>query len=365
VKDVERLARLAGALLKSGGGLESSAGEKPVSREELVPILATHLSGAPTAPETLAAMALKIAEAALDRVASGTLPANLRDEEVSALEAIVLVSGRPAMGFVNGRVQRPPAIGANSTWRVLVATFGSEVNTVAASVGRITLNRPGEPAEILGTGWRVGANLVITNRHVAKDVMTDPLLPVDQWTAGSVHPSMITFNAAGSAFTLSAPAYVAADESIDFAVFRLQATAPIPPPLVTEFDEVVVGRMVARDGGTAFVGNPLYAIGHPWRPFYSSAVSSVFGTADGSIRWSPGYATRLDVAAPILEHDCSTLGGSSGSCMVSADSHAVVALHVGGRDVAELTGMGASNVALPLAGLLHRREGAILQDGTV
>lgn len=363
--DVERLARLAGALLKSGGGLESSGGEQPVNREELVPILATHLSGAPADPQTVAASALKTAEAALERVASGTLPANLRDEEVSALEAIVLVSGRPAMGFVNGRVQRPPAIGANSTWRVLVATYGSEVNTVAASVGRITLNRPGGPAEILGTGWRVGANLVITNRHVAKGVMTDPLLPVDQWTAGSVQPSSITFLKSGAAFVLSAPVFVAQDASIDFAVFRLEPTAPLPPPLVVEFDDVVVGRMVPRGGGMVFVGNPLYAIGHPWRPFYSSAVSSVFGAADGAIRWSPGYATRLDVAAPILEHDCSTLGGSSGSCMLSADTHKVVALHVGGLDVVELTGMGAANLALPLAGLLGRREKAILESGTV
>jgi hypothetical protein len=308
---------------------------------------------------------LKTAEDALDRVASGTPPANLRDEEVSALEAIVLVSGRPAMGFVHGKVQRPPAIGDNSVWRVLVATFGSEVNAVAASVGRIALDPPGGPAATVGTGWRVGADLVITNRHVAESVMADPLLPVDHWTAGSVRPSTVTFDVTGRAFTLSAPVYVAQDPSLDFAVFRLQAAEPLPPPLTVEFDDVAVGRMVPRGGGMVFVGNALYAIGHPWRPFYSSAVSSVFGAADGSIRWSPGYATRLDVTTPVLEHDCSTLGGSSGSCMLSADSHTVVALHVGGRDVAELTGMGTANVALPLAGLLHRREGEILQHGTV
>jgi V8-like Glu-specific endopeptidase len=77
----------------------------------------------------------------------------------------------------------------------------------------------------------------------------------------------------------------------------------------------------------------------------------VFGKADGAIRLSPGKVTARQSAKKRFEHDCSTLGGSSGSCVVDFAGHCVVGLHFGGVDVDELTGRGTANVAIMLAAL--------------
>lgn len=52
-----------------------------------------------------------------------------------------------------------------------------------------------------------------------------------------------------------------------------------------------------------------------------------------------------------LGHDADTLGGSSGSAVFSADSHAVVALHRAGRSTGS-TGRGTMNFAVPMTRIL-------------
>jgi V8-like Glu-specific endopeptidase len=97
---------------------------------------------------------------------------------------------------------------------------------------------------------------------------------------------------------------------------------------------------------------------------YTSASSAVFGATDGSKRWSPGYVTKLD-SDSTFEHDCSTLGGSSGSGVFTTREHRVIGLHMGARDVDEVTGEGAANRALHFALLPEGREREILKRGKV
>jgi V8-like Glu-specific endopeptidase len=376
--DVDRLARTARALLQSGGLVESVGGTEQIRREDISRVIAEQLlapaaTAATTAasPEALAQLAAEktvaAAEAALSKLAGGTAPGHLSDDDVSALEAIVLVSGRPAMRFVKDRVQMPPDLGDNGPWRVIVAIAASSINLAAESVGRIDLTSAGNAAVVVGTGWRIGADLVITNRHVVRDLVSNPSAPVGAWSLDPAKPSTIQFGEkSGAPFAVGAVAYVAPEEAIDFAALRIQpAGRALPDPLAIQWDQLAVGRMIPQGTEMVFQGKKIYVIGHPWRAFSSSAVAAVFGQADGSKRWSPGYARVLSLATPSVEHDCSTLGGHSGSCVLSADGHDVVALHFGGLNVKELSGTGTANTALPVCALTAHPAGDLLRTGHI
>ena len=48
-------------------------------------------------------------------------------------------------------------------------------------------------------------------------------------------------------------------------------------------------------------------------------------------RLQPGQITGNFALRKIFYHDCSTLGGNSGSCVIGLDDHKVLGLHCGGR----------------------------------
>ena len=58
-------------------------------------------------------------------------------------------------------------------------------------------------------------------------------------------------------------------------------------------------------------------------------------------RLQPGRAVTYSAKFSALEHDCSTLGGNSGSPVVDLETHQVIGLHFGGR-------YGLGNYAVPL-----------------
>jgi hypothetical protein len=58
-------------------------------------------------------------------------------------------------------------------------------------------------------------------------------------------------------------------------------------------------------------------------------------------RLQPGKSTGLKQTPQILGHDCSTLGGNSGSCVIDLETGNVVGLHFGGQYL-------KGNVSVPL-----------------
>ena len=55
----------------------------------------------------------------------------------------------------------------------------------------------------------------------------------------------------------------------------------------------------------------------------------IFGEIFEVKRLQPGEMTGL--TGKVFKHDCSTLGGNSGSCVVDLETHQVLGLHFGGR----------------------------------
>lgn len=363
-------------LVSSRGNQESSDGGEPLSEVNLSSAVEKHLfdsgevrSLSPgTSPEATAAEVVEHLKGVLQKVSRNAGAHEFSDLEYAGLEAIVQLTGRPAVGYKDGQVQMPNELGENSVWRVLVATARKKINAVSGSVGRVEMTDASGDLRLLGTAWRLGNNLVVTNRHVAKYMVSDNTRAVADWKLDSTKRMEINFgiNAPGASprkFSLSKICYCAPEGEIDFAVLKLAdgSAGMAPPTLTVDLGTESLGNNEGPGNGDR--GERVYVVGHPYGPAGADSISKVFGNADGSKRWSPGYVTRIHDPDSLFEHDCSTLGGNSGSCVLAAGSHVVVGLHFGGLRVDNFTGIGRSNVAIAFSRLKNAPAREILRTG--
>jgi hypothetical protein len=384
-----RLLSLAQSLLAPTGPLQSM-GRSPVpeaadssagiDRDRLKEAVAQHIvSNVQSVGGSVQVTAASVAEdvvshleSALAKAANNEPASKLTGQEFASLEAVIEVTGRPAMRYDDGRVRMPPTdLGDNEKWRVLVAVARSKINKTSASVGRISIaGLAGLPLPI-GTGWCCEGGLIVTNRHVVLEMIEDRTAAPSEWVIDQSRTPVIEFNAtdnsrSSSVFRIASVAWTAPDEEFDVAFLRVMSgQAPLPLPLTLEWEAAALGDTLPGTGGGAptFRGSEVYVVGHPnhFRP--SELIQSVFESADGRKRWSPGRITQLKPETFRFEHDCSTLGGNSGSCVLTTSLHRVVGIHYGGLNVDEDTGKGSANVALPLSQLEASPIAKILRTG--
>ncbi len=102
------------------------------------------------------------ARKAVEKVRAKGAEAVLTPPEEDALEAIVLLEGRPALLVRNGKFEKPPP-----KWTALEG-IRDRIEAMLSSVGRIEVT--GHPSlDWVGTGFLVAPDVVMTNRHVAKE----------------------------------------------------------------------------------------------------------------------------------------------------------------------------------------------------
>ena len=191
----EQLARTARELLYKGGSLQATNAGELIASDQIVDGVIKHIQQAQardaSASGRLASNAvtklaandvLRTASRAMNKLDAGVSAGALTDIELDSLQAIVEVIGRPALRYVDGRVQLPPTLtGENEAWHVFVMTARSKINRASASVARIAIEEPNGTIEQLGTGWRLGTDLLVTNRHVVELMVMDASRPHDQW----------------------------------------------------------------------------------------------------------------------------------------------------------------------------------------
>ena len=378
----ERLVRMARRFLSMGGNLESDEQTGPIDQERLAAALEAHLleeihseSEGPTrglTAKVAAAEVLANVERGLKRIADGGDTSDLSKAEFASLEAIVRITGRPSMRYKVGRVESPNSVGENEHWAVLVAVARGKINEASASVGRVEVSGSGGSV-LLGTGWRLGENLIVTNRHVASFLASNSNESIGQWKLDRAKAPLVDFgdlpgNNSARKFAITEIGYCAAEPDVDLAILKLDCSQiGVPPALEVDLLPESLGQDLESTSGSGrrFKGCEIYAVGHPYGPSKSDAISSVFGRADGSKRWSPGFVTSIETGSPVFQHDCSTLGGNSGSCVLTTGTHAVVGLHFGGRGVDALSGIGRTNVALAFSLLANNKVAAMLKSGKV
>jgi endonuclease G len=251
---------------------------------------------------------------ALESMTEGRSPGGF-----SPFEAIVLLHGRPVL-FVKQNTFEVPTL---DTWAERLEKARAFLLRAIPSVGRIEFrNQP--DYDWGGTGWLVRDDIIVTNRHVAnlvavsdgsgKFVMrTNPL--------GKVMGASIDFREEylqpeEEEFKVARVLFIAPDPGPDIAFLQL-AAAPNRPwiPLSTsetESQDVATIGYPASDG----MRNP------------GPDMDRIFGGVYDVKRLAPGAITS--VTSEWLSHDCTTLGGNSGSAVLSLATGEAVGLHFSG-----------------------------------
>jgi V8-like Glu-specific endopeptidase len=257
------------------------------------------------------------AKRAIRKIKRDGVDAELDPEEIVGTEAIVLLFGRPAILIQDGRFFPPP-----QAWKKLEPIRDS-IETTIKSVGRIEVK--GHPAmDWIGTGWLIAANVVITNRHVAKEFTRQD---GRRWVFEPGMRGRIDFHeefGGGAAAEFGLTEVIGVHDDLDLALFRVarrSAGNALPPPL----------ELVPRTARPK-KGQQVYVIGFPAsdsRRNDPDEMRRIFDNIYNVKRLQPGEV--ISVSGSEFKHDCSTLGGNSGSCVIDLESHRVLGLHFSGR----------------------------------
>lgn len=264
---------------------------------------------------------------ALTEQAADAFDRALRNKALSAadltyLETIVLPALRPAFDIQNETYDNLPA-----DWDPFNRQR-TAIEPLIRGIGRLQLI--GHPSyTLVGTGFVCGPNAILTNRHVAQ-IFVQGVESGRQLTfQPGVSCALDMLAEVGSAATLRLDLTrpVAVSTLWDVALLRVEALPDgvAPLPLAGSAPGAISG------GFATVIGYPSY---DPYESFVDQA--NIFRAVFDRKRLQPGkFNGRVDVASfgrsvSAIAHDCSTLGGNSGSALISADVAQVVGVHFSG-----------------------------------
>jgi hypothetical protein len=255
----------------------------------------------------------------LAKVAEGRERA-LNPEERLGMRAIILLEGRPAIVIKDGDFGPPP-----QGWARL-AEHRERIREVIARSGRIEV-RGHLNLEWLGTAFLVAPGTLMTNRHVAQELC---LRDGEQWTFRPGLTTRVDFlrelgNAAALEFEITE--VIGIHERHDLALLGVHSASSdgraLPDPLGVAAREPA--NLPERD---------VYVVGYPaldTRRNEPAPIRRIFADVFDVKRLQPGRTVGYSTEYSAIQHDCSTLGGNSGSPVVDLETHQVIGLHFGGR----------------------------------
>jgi len=243
--------------------------------------------------------------------------------EQFALEAIIIPDKRPAVDILNGdfQVVHPLWTGFNSD------PIKQNIKKTIPSIGRIELpHHPTLPYG--GTGFVVGVDLLMTNRHVAEIFCSGLGLRDLKFLPGrEAGVDFLQEKGSITSRVLSVREILMIHPYWDMALLRVEGltTEQTPLTLSLKHPEDLAGEDVAVIGYPAF---------DPRND--ANVQNSVFGGVYYVKRLQPGkvgarrsiQSFGKDVSA--ATHDSSTLGGNSGSAVIQASTGHVIGLHFAG-----------------------------------
>jgi S1-C subfamily serine protease len=244
----------------------------------------------------------ELADEALEALRNGDIPTA---RQLAALEYVVRFM-RPVPFVKNGEL---PALSANTEptfpeW----ANFRTHVKPFLRSIGRIDMR----PNQKLGTGFLVGDDLLITNRHVFK-LMTLGTMVLDK--EATVVRFGQEYQVVPDEQELPILELVGQHQSLDMVLLKVEKRnfADGRKPVEIEAEQVEDGE-------------PVVAVGYPSSDSRNPhLLNLLFGGTFDVKRAAPG---QLIAHAPqTILHDCSTVGGNSGSPIFSMKTAKVVGLH--------------------------------------
>ena len=248
-----------------------------------------------------------------------------------ALEAIVQLVGRPPLLVKNNQV----VFGTDEIDSLGEFPAGTDARIRSTekfipSVGRVEFTN--FHMAWGGTGWVIGSEgadrIVVTNRHVASLVARRT---AEGRGVFMRDPSQIRFGASldfneefgalavdAKSFTVVDVPYIADTTSPDVAFLRITGQN-LPTPLkLAETD-------AAKDDIIALIGYPAFDDRND-----REAMAKYFRGLYNVKRYAPGRITQALAPGVALQHDCTSLGGNSGSPLIRLADGRVIGLHFSG-----------------------------------
>ena len=241
------------------------------------------------------------------------------DAERIGLRAIVQQEGRPAIVVRDGDFGEPPALWSQLSGR------RERIREVIARAGRVEVDGHPDHAWV-GTAWLVAPATLMTNRHVASKFCRRRRR---SWTFRPGMQSRIDFvreqDSTGS-LQFEITEAIGVHDDHDLALLRIEGASrdgrPLPDPLA-----------VAASAPRELLGREVYLVGYPMSDpdrNEPEAIQRIFRDVFDVKRLQPGRTIGYSTELSALEHDCSTLGGNSGSPLVDLETNLVIGLHFGG-----------------------------------
>ena len=263
-------------------------------------------------------------ESSREEVSEARVPGAAAPDE-AAEESIVMRKQRPVLAIRDhDAVLEFRDLGDSTIWKARLETAKPLLDDAIRAVGRIDLT--GSAYEWVGTGWLVHESLLVTNRHVADAfAMRDGdsfgfSIGEDGPIGASVDFLQEIDNNNKLVFKLVRPLFIQQAPGPDVAFFEIE---------VKSGNQSLAKPIALADGPTttknvAVIGYPAYDSRIP----DVALMESIYGSTYNKKRLAPGAVTRVDTSR--ILHDCTTLGGNSGSVVLDLDSGKAFGLHFSG-----------------------------------
>ncbi|CAM1341003.1 trypsin-like serine peptidase [Tenacibaculum amylolyticum] len=258
-----------------------------------------------------------------------TIVENLDDEEIYtiAAETIVLKFGRPSLLIKKDKVEIPES----EVWKKRLNTHIFSIEQNIPNVGRIELINHSH-YDWCGTGWLIkDTNFIVTNRHVARvfsQLGTSNHFRFRYNLDGKKVQPFIDFKEEyrepdEATFRLEKVVYISKENEPDVAILEVNSNN-------YDNDVLPVGLEISD---TPIINDDfVYTIGYPAkdsRIVDSSLMERIFKGVYNVKRLAPGTANNI-TQPHLFQHNCSTLGGNSGSPVINLKTGKVIGLHFAG-----------------------------------
>lgn len=241
------------------------------------------------------------------------------------LESISLRRTRPVLAIRQNDAQLVFLDPADSAiWKERLAKAKVFLDDAIRAVGRIELKGAG--LDWVGTGWLVHDNILVTNRHVALEFAAHQgqgysfkLGAAGKIAAGIDFLQEID-NPETLLFDIVKPLHIEEVPGADVAFFEVEpirGNAKLAKP-------IALADRPMETQNAATIGYPAYDSRIP----EPDLMEQIFGRTYNKKRLAPGAVTRVEELQ--LLHNCTTLGGNSGSAVIDLDSGAAIGLHFSG-----------------------------------
>ncbi len=272
--------------------------------------------------ETLEAARTSLGNESLDVLLTGNEVA-LREGGYTQTEAIILLKGRPALIIQDGIWENPKS--AEIIARLAPAE--AFIKDTIPKVGRVEILN--FSMDYIGTGWMVDEGILITNRHVAElfGQKRGNLFSFRASPEGDLYQVRVDFKREYQRSDI-------AQAAVKDIIFIDENSELRPDMALVILDKAsgVLPSPIELDTRVPDFQNNIAVIGYPAEDPRNDAFAmrDIFKGVYNVKRLSPGRVSGIRPDGKLLEHDCTTLGGNSGSVVINLETKKACGLHFSG-----------------------------------